>query len=265
LRYPDDHWARRAPTDEHLADYLGRAGTYNLTKVRVFERLLGADLRGIQILDYGGGAGFMAVRCAELGARVTLADAEPNALATARLLAAKRGVDNRVATICSEAFPRELQARRFDVVILKDVLEHIPDDGALLRSLAGCQDAGGRLLLCTHSTWSLNFLLEGSYKRWWCGEKHWLGWDMTHLRFYTPRSLRRLLRGAGYVTRRWCGLYILPYQLLSSFRLDVLHKIDLWFGHLFPLNRLGWNVVIEAVRSPGSGRVGPPARRSPRT
>ena len=35
--------------------------------------------------------------------------------------------------------------------------------------------------------------------------------------------------------------------------LDALHKFDLWFGHLFPFNRLGWNLVIEGVRSSVSG------------
>ena len=136
-------------------------------------------------------------------------------------------------------------------MILKDVVEHIRDDAVLLRQLASCQAAGDRLLLCTHNTWSLNYVLEGGYKRWWCGEKRWLGWDVTHLRFYTPRSLRRLLRAAGYTARRWCGLYIIPYNLLAwKVKLDVLHKVDLWFGHLFPLNRLGWNVLVEAVRSP---------------
>jgi hypothetical protein len=50
-------------------------------------------------------------------------------------------------------------------------------------------------------------------------------------------------------------LYIIPYNILSWFllggrhvKLDALHRVDLWFGGLFPLNRLGWNVVIEAVR-----------------
>jgi len=256
LRYPIDHWARRAPSEEHLADYLRRADTYNLTKVRIFERLLGDDLAGKRVLDYGGGAGFMAVRCAERGAQVTLVDAEPNALETATLLAAKRGVADRIRTVCAEAFPSTLLGERFDTVILKDVIEHVPDDEALLRNLACCQNMGDQFLLCTHSTWSLNFLLEGTYKRWWCGEKNWLGWDPTHVRFYTPRSLRPLLGRAGYATRRWSGLYIIPYNILSWFllgrrriQLDALHKLDLWFGHLFPFNRLGWNVVVEAVRS----------------
>ncbi|HYT05049.1 MAG TPA: methyltransferase domain-containing protein [Gemmatimonadales bacterium] len=256
LRYSLDHWARRPATEENLAVYLRCADTYNLTKVRLFERLLGNDLTGKRVLDYGGGAGFMAVRCAELGAQVTLVDAEPTALETAKLLAAKLGVEDRIRTIYSEEFPRELCEQRFEVVILKDVVEHIPDDEALLRNLASCQDTGDQFLLCTHSTWSLNFLLEGTYKRWWCGEKNWLGWDPTHLRFYTPRSLRRLLHRTGYATRRWSGLYIIPYNILSWFllgtrhiQLDALHKLDLWFGHLFPFNRLGWNVVVEGVRS----------------
>ena len=256
LRYTEDHWARRAPTEEHLAEYLAGADTYNLTKVRLFERRLGDDLAGKRVLDYGGGAGFMAVRCAERGAQVTLVDAEPTALETAKLLATKRGVEDQIRTICSERFPRELFAQRFEVVILKDVVEHIPDDVALLRSLARCQDTGGRLLLSTHNTWSLNFLVEGTYNRWWRGDKNWFGWDPTHLRFYTPRSLRRLFRRAGYVTRHWSGVYIIPYNIVSWFllgrrriELDALHKLDLWFGHLFPFNRLGWNVVVEGVRS----------------
>ena len=151
---------------------------------------------------------------------------------------------------------QELFAQRFEVVILKDVVEHIPDDVALLRSLARCQDTGGRLLLSTHNTWSLNFLVEGTYNRWWRGDKNWFGWDPTHLRFYTPRSLRWLFHRAGYVTRHWSGVYIIPYNIVSWFllgrrriKLDALAKLDLWFGHLFPFNRLGWNVVVEGVRS----------------
>src|SRR5437016_1270513 len=178
LRYTEDHWARRAPTDEHLAEYLAGADTYNLTKVHLFERRLGDDLAGKRVLDYGGGAGFMAVRCAERGAQVTLVDAAPTALETATLLATKRG------------------------------------------------------------------------------DKNWFGWDPTHLRFYTPRSLRWLFRRAGYVPRHWSGVYIIPYNIVSWFllgrrriELDALHKFDLWFGHLFPFNRLGWNVVVEGVRS----------------
>lgn len=239
-----------------MAAYLRGGDAYNLAKVHMFEQFLGQDLTGKTVLDYGGGAGCMSVRCAERGARVTLVDAEPNALETAKMLAARHGVAERIHTICDEAFPSALLGERFEVIILKDVVEHIADDEALLRGFARCQPQGGQLLVSTHSRWSLNFLVEGAYKRWWCGEKNWLGWDPTHLRFYTPRSLKRLLRRAGYRARRWWGVYIIPYNIASwlvlgrrQVQLDGLHKFDLWLGDLFPFNRLGWNVVVEAVRS----------------
>jgi hypothetical protein len=51
-------------------------------------------------------------------------------------------------------------------------------------------------------------------------------------------------------------LYIIPYSILSwllsgrsEIELDNLHQRDLWLGHVFPFNRLGWNVVVEGVRS----------------
>lgn len=261
-RYSGEHWARRPASEPGLADYLEQnRRPYNATKIALFERLLGDGLRDRQVLDYGGGAGFMAVRCAEQGASVTLVDAEASALETARLLARKRGVPDRVDTICAESFPTELTARRFDVVIVKDVIEHIPDDQALLHELARCQGPGGRLLLSTQNSWSLNYLLEGSYRRWWCGEHDWCGWDPTHLRFYTPRSLKRLLDRAGYVPKRWRGVFVIPYNILSwlfllkrEIVLTGLRKFDLMFGGTFPFSRCGWNVVVLAERA-ASGPV----------
>jgi 2-polyprenyl-6-hydroxyphenyl methylase / 3-demethylubiquinone-9 3-methyltransferase len=255
LRYPADHWARRTPTEEHLAEYLRLGNAYNLTKVRKFERLFGSSLVGKQVLDYGGGAGYMAVLCAGRGAQVTLVDAESTALETARLLASRRGVADRIRTICSETFPAELARERFDLVILKDVVEHIPDDKELLRKLASVQEPGGRLLLSTHSRWSLTFLLEAGYRRWWQGDKNWFGWDPTHLRFYSPPALRRLLSEAGYEARNWSAVYLVPYDILSwlllgrrRIEIEALHRVDLWWGNHFPFNRLGWNLIVEGLR-----------------
>jgi 2-polyprenyl-6-hydroxyphenyl methylase/3-demethylubiquinone-9 3-methyltransferase len=256
LRYPETHWAREAPSDDLVDRFVdGYRNVYSRTKVDLFERALGATLAGRRVLDYGGGAGFMAVLCAEKGAQVTLVDAEPNALATARLLAGRRGVRERLETICAEQFPTELHRRRFDVIILKDVIEHIADDHELLVHLARCQEPGGRLLLSTQNRWSFNYFLEGTYQRWWHGNTRWCGWDPTHLRFYTPVTLKRHLNRAGYRPRQWHGLYVVPYNILSwltllkrDIVLESLHKFDLWFGSVFPFNRCGWNVVLAAER-----------------
>lgn len=256
LRYPENHWARATPSDDLVDRFVaGYRNVYSRTKVALFERALGTTVAGLRVLDYGGGAGFMAVLCAEKGAHVTLVDAEPNALKTARLLACRRGVEDRVETICSEEFPTELQRRRFDVIILKDLIEHIPDDQALLANLSRCQAPGGRLVLSTQNRRSCNYLLEAAYHRWWRGNATWCGWDPTHLRFYTPATLQQLLLRAGYRPRTWLGLYIVPYNILSwllllkrNIVIESLHKFDLSLGTLFPFNRCGWNVILAAER-----------------
>ena len=74
---------------------------------------------------------------------------------------------------------------------------------ALLRSLARCQDTGGRLLLSTHNTWSLNFLVEGTYNRWWRGDKNWFGWDPSTSTFQPLPTSRNGERKLTNLTARW--------------------------------------------------------------
>ena len=62
--------------------------------------------------------------------------------------------------------------------------------------IAACQPPGGRLLLSTQNSWSLNYLIEGAYRRWWCGERDWMGWDPP-----TCGSIRR---------SRWRGCWVKP-------------------------------------------------------
>src|SRR5207247_11383295 len=98
--YSEDHWTRAEPTPRVLAQYIrGSEAAYNRTTFGVFERLLPADLRGRRVLDYAGGAGWMAVRCAELGAQVTLVDASANALRLALMLGQTRGLTDRRGTV----------------------------------------------------------------------------------------------------------------------------------------------------------------------
>src|SRR5688572_13768681 len=71
-QYPADHWLRLEPSDELLLRYVdANERGYNRAKAVIIRRLLG-DLTDRTVLDYGGGAGYMSVVCAEGGARVTL-------------------------------------------------------------------------------------------------------------------------------------------------------------------------------------------------
>ena len=169
--------------------------------------------------------------------------------------AERERVADRVRVVCSETFPESMKKERFDIVFAKDIVEHVPEDQQLLRDLGESQGSGGLLILSTQNSLSLTYLIEGSYQRFWRGNKRWMGWDQTHVRFYTPADLHQKLRQAGYRTDRWAGVYIVPYDLLSwltllKLRIEIqsLHHIDLTIGRVFPFNRLGWNVVVSAVR-----------------
>jgi len=257
LRYASTHWSRDDDERKALDQYLHLGDkVYNRTKFRLFSDLIG-DVKGKRILDYGGGAGIMAVPYAKAGAEVLLVDAEGNALRTAEYYAKREGVTAHVHTLHSETFPASLKHERFDVVLAKDVVEHIDDDDRFLRDLGDCQLPGGRLILSTQNSHSLNYLIEGSYQRLWRGNKAWMGWDKTHLRFYTPASLRRKLKEAGYSVQHWAGALVVPYDILSwlsllrkRVELPALHYLDLTLGRHFPLNRFGWNIIVDAVRKP---------------
>jgi 2-polyprenyl-6-hydroxyphenyl methylase/3-demethylubiquinone-9 3-methyltransferase len=255
LRYDSAHWAREKDQQRALQQYLALGDkAYNRTKFNLFASLAG-ELKGKRILDYGGGAGILAIPYAKAGADVVVVDAERNALQTAEFYAQREGVEDRITLVHSEGFPQFLKKERFDIVLAKDIIEHIPEDEAFVSDLAACQDPGGVLILSTHNSRSLNYAIEGSYQRFWLGNKGWCGWDPTHVRFYNAPALRRILRGAGYRPNRWASAFLVPYNLPSwffllrrSIELPSLSRLDLTLGRVFPFNRLGWNVIVRAVR-----------------
>ncbi len=255
--YPDGHWLRSHDPKKALAAYLDQQDkAYSRAKNAFILELLG-DLKGKRFLDYGCGAGMFTVHAALEGASdIVGVDAEPAALSTAIHFAREERVHHLCTFIRSEDFPSFSSRRRFDVVLMKDVIEHVRDDQGLLGAAAASLVPGGRIVLSTQNSLSLNYLLQGTYHRVIRGNKEWFGWDETHLRFYTPMSLRRKLEAAGFRVVSWRSIYIVPYKLppLPSskkmfLRLDALSWIDKKLGRIFPYNRFGWNIIIKAEMS----------------
>lgn len=255
--YPDDHWLRSHDPEKALAAYLDQQHkAYSRAKNAFIHELLG-DLKGKRFLDYGCGAGMFTVLAALEGAsEVVGVDAEDTALSTAVHFARQEGVHNLCTFIHSEEFPSFSCRDRFDVILMKDVIEHVPDDQGLLREAAASVVPGGRIVLSTQNSLSLNYLLQGTYHRVLRGNKEWFGWDETHLRFYTPMSLHRKLQAVGFESVAWRSVYLIPYKLppLPSsdkmfLRLDALSWVDRKLGGIFPYNRLGWNIIVKAEAS----------------
>ena len=257
IRYSEDHWLRSRDSEKAVSACMEQQSkAYSRIKTGYVLELLGC-LDSLRFLDYGCGAGLFVVLGAKAGAaRIVGVDAEDGALSTARYFAHREGVAERCHFIRCRRFPSFPPGTRFDAVLMKDVIEHVEDDQALLDAAAEALAPGGIIVLSTQNAVSLNYAIESTYHRIIRNERDWCGWDPTHLRFYTPRTLERLLKNAGFRSVDWRSVYIVPYKLpplpFSNgrfFRIDCLSMVDRALGRRFPFNRIGWNVIIKAVKS----------------
>ena len=143
------------------------------------------------VLDIGCGEGFFAERLVEQGNRVVGID----------ILAQPRHRDNFGQYIradldlgLGQALP-ELGDRRFDRVLLQDVLEHVRNPAKLLTDCHQVLRPQGLLLVSVPNVANITVRLALLFGRFEYAERGIL--DKTHVRFFTRKSARRLLV-AGY-------------------------------------------------------------------
>ena len=107
-----------------------------------------APLAGSRVLDVGCGGGLLSEAMARAGAKVTALDLAPELVKVARLHALESGVevDYRVQPVEALA---SAEPGSFDVVTCMEMLEHVPDPGAILAACATLLRPGGRLFVST--------------------------------------------------------------------------------------------------------------------
>jgi 2-polyprenyl-6-hydroxyphenyl methylase/3-demethylubiquinone-9 3-methyltransferase len=105
-------------------------------------------LHGARVLDVGCGGGLLSEALAQAGAQVTAIDLAPDLVKIARLHGLESGVkaDYRVQSV--EALAAE-QPGAFDAVTCMEMLEHVPDPGAIVAACAALLKPGGRLFVST--------------------------------------------------------------------------------------------------------------------
>ncbi len=147
----------------------------------------------LEILDVGCGAGNMIHHLGQYGhVRGIEVDARPVKIAQSR------GYDVRQAD-ATRGMP--FDDGTFDLVTALDVIEHVDDDGAILREARRVLKSGGHLLVTTPAfqwLWSYNDELNA------------------HKRRYTAGELNHRIKQAGFVIRRTSYGFFLVFPLAAS-------------------------------------------------
>jgi 2-polyprenyl-6-hydroxyphenyl methylase/3-demethylubiquinone-9 3-methyltransferase len=102
---------------------------------------------GLNLFDIGRGGGLICEPLARLGGQVTGLDPAMENIEAARRHAAGQGL--AIDYVSGTVEDLERQGRTFDVVTCLEVVEHVPDVGAFLRSCAALVRPGGLMLLST--------------------------------------------------------------------------------------------------------------------
>lgn len=201
----------------------------------------------LKILEVGAGGGIWTNFFLKKGADITCVDINE------KILKGNEELHPQAKFILADATTLRLN-EKFDLIFVKDVIEHIKDDEKFLSNMNYHLKKDGLILINTQNSFSLNYLIQGSY-HFLKGDKNWCGWDPTHVRFYNSKSLERKLEVAGFKPIKWFGSYYFPYRIIvdrlkireSFFKpLCLVELLGLYDN--FPFNFLGWNIGVIAKK-----------------
>jgi len=177
-----------------------------------------ATLAGRRVVDVGCGGGLLTESLARAGAEVTGIDLAPGMIEVARLHGTESGlaIDYRIAS--AEELAQE-SAGRFAVVTCMEMLEHVPDPGAMVATLARLLSPGGSLFVSTINRNLKSFLLAI------VGAEYVLGviprGTHEYERLIVPSELARWARAAGLTLAELAGIEFNPLTGRVALRADV--------------------------------------------
>jgi len=174
----------------------------------------------LDILDIGCGGGLVCEPIARLGAKTTGIDADENAIQVAQDHAQQFDLEIEYKTTSSDELVK--QEKRYDVVLALEIIEHVSDPDAFVKSVLGLCKPGGLVIFSTLNRTPKSFALgivAAEYILGWVpkGTHHWK-------KFIKPSELASLLRKNQTRPDNITGLTFSPIQnefSLSQKDLDV--------------------------------------------
>ena len=215
----------------YSAGHLSLSKNYS-DKFPLLEHVLKDAVRGRSVLDFGCGPGRLALMLARHAHEVHGVDYAGDGIELAGLLARAAGVTN--ATFSEGDLPWvTARGRRYDVIVLAGVLEHLEQPLDQLRALAGLLNPGG--LLCIQTPSFANFRGD-VYNT--LGSLLGLPMSLTDLWQVTPEVMERWAPAMGLHLERVVG---------GHYRLGFLDRVPEDFRQRVPAaardasQGTGWN------------------------
>jgi 2-polyprenyl-3-methyl-5-hydroxy-6-metoxy-1,4-benzoquinol methylase len=208
----------------------------------LISRYLAGYPNGTRILDIGTASGTMGRMCA--GSGFVLDGIEPEMSWAAMARPYYRNVLCCTLDLAPQDFLQDHQ-----VVILADVLEHLPNPEKALRQLVSLQPKGAVFIISVPNVANLWVRLNLLFGRFDYTNRGIL--DRTHLRFFTRKTLIEMLGETGLSARR-LDVTPIPLNLVHPF-FGVnslgrsLHGRFATLTRIFP-NLLGYQFIVEATK-----------------
>ncbi len=180
------------------------------------------SLKDLALLDVGCGGGILSEPLSRLGAKVTAIEPASESIAVAKAHAGEAGleIDYRAAT----AEELLAEGKTFDAVIASEVIEHVTDPAAFVKTLAGLAKPGGLVLFSTLNRTLKSFALAI------VGAEYVLRWIPTGThdwkKFVTPDELKAQCRDAGLDVADVTGMMYDP--LRDAWRLGRDSGVNYW-------------------------------------
>lgn len=136
---------------------------------------------GDTLLDVGCGSGVSLLEAKALGAGAFGIEADPNV----KPIAAVLGLNVHFGSLQDRPFPEQ----SFDLVVMNQVIEHLPDPDLALQTLRERLAPNGRMVLVFPNTASLWRRLSGS---------RWINWHIPyHLHHFDRKNFQRMVKHCG--------------------------------------------------------------------
>ena len=148
IEYDNSHWSKIKDSDAALNKYLNNyKDIYNRINIEKIKDAI-PNKSKLKILDYGGGIGFLSAELKRLGHEVTLVDQSMEALSTAAYYFKKENLNINILKAEKGYFDTD---NKYDIIIAKDLIEHVIEDKSMFEDLFNYLEDGGKLILTTQN------------------------------------------------------------------------------------------------------------------